>query len=47
MPYFAVPLPTQVNTIGRRALSKNDGKLKRKVYEDRLAELHFELVKMQ
>ena len=25
----------------------NDGKLKRKVYEDRLAELHFELVKMQ
>jgi len=28
-------------------LSKNDGKLKRKVYEDRLAELHFELVKMQ
>jgi len=28
-------------------LSKSDGKLKRKVYEDRLAELHFELVKMQ
>jgi hypothetical protein len=29
------------------AAAKNDGKLKRSVYEDRLAELHFELVKMQ
>ena len=28
-------------------MAKNDGKLKRSIYEDRLAELHFELVKMQ
>ena len=28
-------------------MAKNDGKLKRSIYEDKLAELHFELVKMQ
>jgi polyphosphate kinase 2 len=28
-------------------MAKNDGKLKRSIYEDRLAELHLELVKMQ
>jgi polyphosphate kinase 2 len=32
---------------GECAVAKNDGKLKRSVYEDKLAELHFELVKMQ
>jgi polyphosphate kinase 2 len=28
-------------------VAKNDGRLKRSIYEDKLAELHFELVKMQ
>ena len=28
-------------------MAKNDGKLKRSIYEDKLTELHFELVKMQ
>jgi polyphosphate kinase len=39
--------PLKRTRSGERAVSKNDGKLKRRVYEDRLAELHFELVKMQ